>query len=361
MNIGILGGGQLGKMLALAGKELGHEFVILDPNPEACAAVTGTHIVAAFDDKAALQQLADQVDIVTYEFENLPLASVQFVQKTVPVFPSVQALAVTQDRGEEKALCKALDIPTATYKAVDTEADLTQAVADIGMPCIVKTRRMGYDGKGQVFLQSEANLPAAVELVNKQPCILEQCISFQKEVSIIATRSISGEIVYYPLTENTHKEGILAVSKAPAVINKATANAAQQIAKRILEHFAYVGTLAIEFFVMEDGELLVNEMAPRVHNSGHWTIEGAKTSQFANHIRAITGMPLGDTSTVNPSVMLNVIGTFPPSEEWSAMEGVAVHVYGKADRPKRKIGHVTVSHSDEQHREACVQQISADL
>lgn len=345
----MLGGGQLGKMLAEAGIPLGHEFVFIDPSEQACARVHGQHIVAPFDDAAALQQLADTCDIVTYEFENLPLPSVELIAKSTPVFPSTEALRITQDRLLEKEFCTQIGVQCAAYEPVTEPDALEPAIQNIGYPCILKTRRMGYDGKGQVFLASEADNTAAKELVSTQECILEKCVPFTKECSIVCTRSQDGDIAVYPLSENTHNDGILRLSISPAEVSDATNAKAMHIAKIALEEFSYVGTLAVEMFVLEDGSVLVNEFAPRVHNSGHWTIEGATTSQFSNHIRAITGVQLGSTELAGSSAMVNIIGAVPDLSSIHDEKGVHIHLYGKAERPGRKIGHITIVSDDEEY------------
>lgn len=357
MRVGVFGAGQLGKMLAEAGTPLGHDFVFLDPNPDACGGTLGKHIVAAFDDSEALMQLAQEADVVTYEFENLPLESVELVAKHVDVFPSTEALRITQDRLFEKEFCKKIGVPCADYVSVPNPDALELAADTVGYPCILKTRRLGYDGKGQVFLQSADDLPAAKELASQQECIVEKCINFVKECSVICTRAKDGSTVTYPLTENTHEEGILRVSKAPAEIGEDTKAQAEAIAHKALKEFAYVGTLAVELFVLPDGSIAVNEFAPRVHNSGHWTIEGAATSQFENHIRAITGMELGKTDTKGVSTMLNFIGTVPDLNSVENEEGVFVHLYGKSERAGRKLGHITVNADDAAAVEKKVQQV----
>ena len=342
MNVGVFGGGQLGMMLAQAGKELEHEFVILDPSADACAGSYGKHIIASFDDEDALTKLAGASDVVTYEFENLPLESVEQVAKSVDVYPSTEALRITQDRLYEKEFCKQINVPCADYVSVSEPDALEAAAQTLGYPCIVKTRRLGYDGKGQVFMQSETDLPAGKDLVAHQECIVEKCINFTKECSIVCTRAKDGSTVMYPLAENTHQDGILRLSLAPADVTEDTVAQAKDIAQKALEHFSYVGTLTVELFVLPDGSLAVNEFAPRVHNSGHWTIEGTTTSQFSNHIRAITGMPLESTESVGYSAMVNIIGVVPDLSAFENEPGVHVHLYGKSERPGRKIGHVTI-------------------
>lgn len=346
MTIGILGGGQLGRMLALAGIPLGQKFIFLDPTPDACAAMLGQHIQGKLTDSAAVEKFAAMVDVVTFESENIPVECIDLLEKRgILVSPSKEALRATQDRLEEKRLCESLGIPTAQFAAIDSQ-NVQMAAQQLGYPCILKTRRMGYDGKGQLRLTSEADLPQAQALVSKQPCILEQFVRFEREVCIIATRSEDGTIVYYPLTENVHRNGILDVSRAPANAPTDLERQARSIAERLLTHFAYIGTLAVECFVMSDGRLLLNEIAPRVHNSAHWTIEGAHTSQFENHVRALSGMPLGSAAARGYSAMINFIGTKPDIRELLKLEGAHIHLYGKEERPLRKIGHVTICHQD---------------
>lgn len=343
MRVGILGGGQLGKMLAEAGARLGHECILFDPNPDACGKSAAKLIKGSYDDEDALQNFAEQVDVITYEFENIPSPCVEFLEKSAKVHPPVDALKVTQDRWKENDLCTDLGIPVTPYAKVANAMELETAITNIGYPCILKTSRLGYDGKGQIVLQSADDLNEAKQLADAHPCILEQLIAFEREVSIIATRAEDGKTVYYPLTENVHKEGILHTSTAPAEVPEETLQKAIQIADTLLQHFHYIGTMAVELFAMADGSLLLNEIAPRVHNSGHWTIEGAKTSQFANHIRAITGMPLGPTDATGKSMMINIIGSVPDLSEYENDENAHIHLYGKEERPGRKLGHITLT------------------
>lgn len=361
MKIGVLGGGQLGRMLALSGVPLGHEFVFLDAKEDACSQVAGTLLVGENTNEDLLQQLAEHCDVVTYESENTPIESVELLEKTVPVYPPKRALEVTQDRLAEKTFCQEHSIPTAQFFAVENSADLESATKQLGLPCILKTRRLGYDGKGQVFIKTEADREEAKKLANEQSCILEQFVAFEREVSIIATRAKDGKIMYYPLAQNVHREGILHTSHVPAETEEKTETQARAIAQTFLEDFDYIGTLAIEFFVLADGNLLVNELAPRVHNSGHWTIEGAATSQFENHVRALTGMHLGSTEIRVPSTMINIIGTYPPLEALESIEGAHIHFYDKQERAKRKIGHVTVCHQNSEILKRSTEQIEALL
>lgn len=342
MKIGVLGGGQLGRMLALAGYPLGCGFRFLDPAPEAPAGAVGELVVGAYDDPEALARFAAGLDVVTYEFENVPAAAADYLRERLPVRPAPGALEVAQDRLREKACFTGLGIGTAPYRSVDTRADLDAAIAAIGLPAVLKTRRFGYDGKGQFVLRAPADADAAWRALGGASLILEGFVPFERELSILAVRGVDGEIVCYPLVENHHEGGILRLSRAPAPgVTPARRREAEVIAKRVLEALDYVGVLAIELFEHE-GRLLANELAPRVHNSGHWTIEGAETSQFENHVRAIAGLPLGATAPVGHSAMINLIGDLPDPRAVLRAPGAHLHLYGKAPRPGRKLGHVTV-------------------
>lgn len=340
MKVGIIGAGQLGRMLALAGYPLALQFRFLDSSADSPGAQVAPIITGAFDDPASLRRLASEVDLVTYEFENVPVPALQAVARQRPCHPPADALRVSQDRLYEKELFGRLGIPTPPFRAVDTLADLRVAVAAVGLPAVLKTRRLGYDGKGQQVLRKRADVEGAWRALGGVPLILEGFVGFDREVSIIGVRSTQGETRAYPLVENTHRAGILRVSLAPTR-NARLQRAAEQHLGRLLDHFGYAGVLTIEFFV-QDGRLVANEMAPRVHNSGHWTIEGAATSQFENHLRAVLGWPLGDTSAVGHSAMVNYIGTLPVRERVLAMTGAHHHDYGKAPRPGRKLGHCTL-------------------
>jgi 5-(carboxyamino)imidazole ribonucleotide synthase len=340
MRIGIIGAGQLGQMLALAGYPFALRFLFLDASADAPGAQVGPIITGAFDDPASLERLAADTDVVTYEFENVPVSALQAVAKTRPCNPPVEALRVSQDRLLEKELFGRLGIPTPPFRAVDSLADLRAAVAAIGLPAVLKTRRLGYDGRGQRYLRKPADVDAAWEAIGGVPLILEGFVDFDREVSIIGARSTRGETRCYPLCGNTHREGILRVTLAPAT-NARLQKAAERHLRRVMDHFGYAGVLTIEFFVQR-GRLVANEVAPRVHNSGHWTIEGAVTSQFENHLRAILGMPLGDTKPVGHSAMVNFIGTMPERDRVLALPGVHHHDYGKSPRAGRKLGHATI-------------------
>jgi 5-(carboxyamino)imidazole ribonucleotide synthase len=343
VNIGVLGGGQLGRMLALAGYPLGHEFVFLDPAPEALCGL-GSHVIAPPDDTRALDQLAARVDLVTYEFENVPVETARTLARRVPVYPAPAALELSQDRLLEKALFGRLGIPTAPFAAVDSPVGLEQALDEVGVPAVLKTRRLGYDGKGQAVVRDRRDALAAWTALGTVPCILESFVGFTRELSCLGVRGRDRTMVVYPLVENRHEGGILRRSLAPTP--DAPHAAAAGLVRRLAEHLDYVGVLALELFEAE-GRLLANEMAPRVHNSGHWTIEGAETSQFENHVRAITGAPLGSTDGIGYSGMLNLIGGWPPPSMILAVRGAHLHLYGKVPRPGRKVGHVTVRCDDQ--------------
>ncbi len=336
--VGIVGGGQLARMLALAGTPLGLRFAFLDPAPDACAAAVGEHLAGRFDDQAQLARLADLSDVVTYETENVPASSVALLAKRLPVYPGSSALGTARDRLHEKTLFGDLGIPTPPYAPVDTREELEAAAARIGLPAVLKTRTLGYDGKGQAVLRATEDIEAAWERLGGVPLILEGFVSFQREVSIVSVRGRDGEVAFYPLSENVHRSGILHTSYCREA-DPCEAQA-RDYARKLLEHFDYVGVLALELFEA-DGQLLANEMAPRVHNSGHWTIEGAQTSQFENHLRAILGLPLGSTAPVGCAAMLNLIGQVPESiDEVLRIPGTHLHLYDKAPAPGRKLGHI---------------------
>jgi 5-(carboxyamino)imidazole ribonucleotide synthase len=342
MRVGVLGGGQLGRMLALAGMPLGFEFRFLEPVPDPPVRGLGEHVQAGYDDAAALERFAEGLDVVTYEFENVPVESARALSEHVPVRPQPDALECAQDRLREKELFAKLHIPAAAFERVDAQEDLAGAFERLGSPAVAKTRRLGYDGHGQFVLHRDADVPRAERELRGAPSILEKLVPFERELSILAVGGRNGAHAFYPLVENTHRDGILRRSLAPApnVSDRLQAEA-QSIASRILEEFGYVGLLAVELFEV-DGKLMANEMAPRVHNSGHWTIEGAETSQFENHLRAILSLPLGVATPRGCSVMLNILGHIPPAESVLAVEGAHLHLYGKAPTEKRKVGHLTV-------------------
>lgn len=344
--VGIVGGGQLGRMLALAGVPLDIACTVIDPSPDAGAAIAARQIVADFDNLDALAELAQSSDVVTFEFENVPAPALEAIARKATIAPPASALEVSQDRLHEKQMFERIGIATAPYAPVDSLAELESAVAAIGLPAILKTRRLGYDGKGQVRIERLSELAHAWESVDHQPSILEGLVKFTRELSVIAVRSSDGETAVYPLTENVHSAGILRRSTAPApAVEYATSEAAHAYSTKLLAELNYVGVLALELFETSNG-LIANEFAPRVHNSGHWTIDAAPTSQFENHLRAVLGMPLGETGPAEPCVMLNLIGGAPPEADVIKLPGVHLHMYGKQPRPGRKIGHITVTGVD---------------
>jgi 5-(carboxyamino)imidazole ribonucleotide synthase len=338
--IGVIGAGQLGRMLALAGYPMALRFLFLDSSADSPGGQVGPIVTGAFDDPRSLERLAADCDLVTYEFENVPVAALNAVSRTRPCWPPVEALRVSQDRLYEKELFGRLGIATPPFRAIDSAVDLEAAVRAIGLPAVLKTRRLGYDGRGQRYLRRPRDVGPAWEALGGVPLILEGFVEFDREVSIIAARSTRGETRFYPVVENTHRDGILRVTVAP-YRNASLQRAAERAIRRLLDHFGYAGVLTIEFFVRR-GKLVANEMAPRVHNSGHWTIEGAATSQFENHVRAILGMPLGDTRPVGHAGMVNFIGTLPDRDRVLAIPGAHFHDYDKSPRPGRKLGHCTV-------------------
>ena len=345
--IGILGGGQLGRMLALAAARLGFKCHVLCPDPLSCAFDVVRRVTEAdFTDKAALDRFADDVDLITFEFENVPAETAAFLAARKPVLPDPQVLATTQDRLTEKTWLAKLGIPTAAFAAVNRPGDLSRALAEIGAPAILKTRRFGYDGKGQAAIREGDNPAAAWREIGAQPAILEAFVAFEREISVVVARGQDGRTVCFDVAENEHRDHILKVSRVPAAIAPALAEEARRIAQRIAEAFSYIGVLAVEMFVVKDGAgaaVLVNEIAPRVHNSGHWTIDACSVSQFEQHIRAVTGLPLAVPVRHGRAEMINLIGAeVDDYRKWLDVSGAAVHLYGKpAVRPGRKMGHVT--------------------
>lgn len=352
MIVGIVGGGQLARMMALAGIPLGMRFIFLDPAGDACAAALGEHLCGAYDDEALLQELAEKSDVITYEFENVPASAIAYLSKLIDVFPSDKALATARDRLNEKSLFKELGIDTVPFATVDSLEELQQAVESIGLPAILKTRTLGYDGKGQVLLRSTDELAAAWDEIGGVPLILEGFASFQREISIISVRGRDGEIRYYPLSENHHKDGILHTARS--LPDDSRQSLAEEYAKRILEELDYVGVMALELF--DTGHaLLANEMAPRVHNSGHWSIEGAETSQFENHMRAVANLPLGSTAAKGYAKMINFIGEMPGTSAVLSEPGLHLHDYDKKPKPGRKVGHATLWSADQAEVERSIE------
>ncbi len=346
--VGILGAGQLARMLAMAAARLGLRSHIFAPETEAPAyEVAGAKTIADYNDEAALARFAAEVDAITYEFENVPVACAEFLNRLKPVRPSPRALAITQDRLAEKSFLRDLGLATAPFAAIDNAGSLARAIGEIGRPAILKTRRMGYDGKGQALIREGSNLTALHRSLGGAPCILEGFVNFEREASVIAARGVDGAMAAFDLCENEHEDHILARTHLPARVAPATEAAAKAIAAQILTALDYVGVLAVELFVTREASgaegLVVNELAPRVHNSGHWTLEGAEVSQFEQHIRAIAGWPLGSTRRFGAIEMHNLIGA--EVEAWRdilARPELSLHLYGKMEtRPGRKMGHVT--------------------
>ena len=342
--VGIVGAGQLGRMLALAGYPLGIECRVLDTAAEAPGAQVARAVLGRLDDARALAELASQVDVVTLEIENVAVAPLEALLERTTVYPPPRAVAAAQDRLAEKTLFRSLGIPTTQFVVVDGEHDLGVAARELGWPLVLKTRRMGYDGRGQRVVSSEAELAAAWRELGGVPSIAEQWVRFVREVSLIAVRGANDERAFYPLAENVHRDGILARTVAPYVDASLQAHAERWLGT-LLSALDYRGVLTVEFFQTERG-LLANEMAPRVHNSGHWTIEGAETSQFENHLRAVLGWPLGSTRARGHAAMLNLLGQLPPIEAVLAIPGAHFHDYGKSPRPGRKVGHCTLVDGD---------------
>jgi len=349
MRIGIIGAGQLGQMLGIAARDLGIECRFVDPSDSPPAATVGEVIRRPFDDPEALATLAADCDVVTYEFENVPVEALLQISERVPVYPPPDALRHAQDRISEKRLFDSLQIPVPRYRAVDSLADLRAAADDLGLPLVVKTRRLGYDGKGQFVVRSTGDVEAAWNKLGLQPLIAEEWVPFDYEVSAIGVRNVDGDIETYSLTHNEHVDGILHLSRAP-VNEPDLTSVAEQYVRDLLEHLDYVGVLALEMFVAGEN-LLANEFAPRVHNSGHWTIEGAETSQFANHVLAISNQELGSTASRGYAGMLNLIGQIPDAAQVLTARGSWLHDYGKEPRAGRKLGHITVIATSAEERD----------
>ncbi len=354
MRIGIIGAGQLGQMLGFAARNFGVECRFVDPSDKPPAAVCGDVIQAPFDDPEALAELAATCDVITYEFENVPVAALQKIEDGVPVYPPAAALGQSQDRLVEKRLFEQLEISLPGYRVIDSREDIVAAIADLGLPLVVKTRRLGYDGKGQFIVRSEDDVDEAWETLGGNSLIAEQWVPFDYEISCIGARNVAGDVTIYPLARNVHVGGILSTSCSPVDAPQLAARAEDYV-RRILDHLDYVGVMALEMFVWND-ELFANEFAPRVHNSGHWTIEGSETSQFENHLRAIMNQPLGSVAPVGHAGMVNLIGTIP--DEARSLESGVLHDYGKSPRPGRKLGHITVTAETAAKRDKLVDIIS---
>lgn len=341
-----MGAGQLGQMLALAAGRLGVRLRFLSPDDQAPAGRFSELIVADYENEAALAHFVEGLDLATYEFESIPSSAVRFVAERVPTFPPPLALETAQDRVREKECFERLGIPTAPFAAVESMSEVRQALEKTGLPAVLKSRQLGYDGKGQAVIRARDEIGLAWVKVGAVPAMVESFVKFSRELSIIAVRGRTGEMAFYPLVENHHSDGILRFSLAPAPnVASGVQAAAEDYARRIMDELDYVGVLAIELFETAAG-LVANEMAPRVHNTGHWTIEGADTSQFENHLRAIIGLPLGSTEMSGAAGMVNVIGTEPDVGRLREIDNVHVHMYGKAPAPRRKLGHITVTADD---------------
>lgn len=362
--VGILGGGQLARMMALSGAPLGLRFLVMDTVADACAGQFAPLLVGDYRDESALAEFAGKVDVATFDFENVPAESAEWLSARVPVFPNPRALAVAQDRLAEKTLFRELDIPVPQFAAVASRQDLDRALAEVGVPCILKTRRLGYDGKGQFRIRALADADAAWEALGAQAAtvglIVEAFVPFERELSVVAVRGRDGGFRTWPLTENWHVDGVLSASLAPAQVDPALARTAIDYARRLAERLDYVGVFALELFC-RDGGLLANELAPRVHNSGHWTLEGAETSQFQNHLRAVLGLPLGATHARGHACMLNWIGEMPDAAAVLGEAGGHWHDYGKEPRAGRKVGHATLRADDPQALAGALERVGQAL
>jgi 5-(carboxyamino)imidazole ribonucleotide synthase len=341
--VGIVGAGQLGRMLALAGYPLGIDCTLLDAGEDTPGAQVAAGVIGDLNDPQALGRLAEQVDVLTLEIENVAVPALESLHGRIEIYPPPKAVAAAQDRLAEKTLFRSLGIPTAEFVAIDSVADAERATA-LGWPVILKTRRLGYDGRGQQRVSSVAELASVWREQGAVPSIAEAVVPFEREVSLIGVQGANGERAFYPLSENLHRNGILARSVAP-YSDTSLQRQAEAWLTAIMASLDYRGVLTVEFFVSRDG-LVANEMAPRVHNSGHWTIEGAETSQFENHLRAVLGWPLGDTSARGHAAMLNLLGRLPPRETILRTPGAHLHDYGKTPRPGRKVGHCTIVDAD---------------
>ncbi len=343
MKVGILGAGQLGRMLAISGYPLNHQFGFSGNTHDEPSSLLG-HMFTQQDSTNNIDSLVNFADVITFESENTKVEIVKKINKKIPVYPNEKSLFITQHRGREKVLFNQLNISCAPYQIINTLEDLKTAIDIIGIPAILKTTMEGYDGKGQFLIHHQDQINDAWKSMNGVESILEGFINFKRELSLIAVRGIDNSNKYYPLVENTHYQGILRLTIAPAQnINKQVQETAQHYMQTLLDEMNYVGVLTIELFETETG-LVINEMAPRVHNSGHWSIEGANTSQFENHIRAITGMPLGDTTPTHPfCAMINIIGQLGDIDAVLEMPNAHLHLYDKSERKNRKLGHINIT------------------
>jgi len=344
--IGIIGGGQLGRMMAISAKEMGFLVAVLDPTPNSpCGQVADIEITANYDDLEAIKELASVSDVITYEFENIDYEALTWLEENANLPQGSHLLRITQDRGTEKSAIQEIGLQVAPFRLVENQEQLAEAVEEIGFPSVLKTCRGGYDGKGQFVLKQTEDIELAGKLLDSGGCILEAWVPFQKEVSVIVTRNPAGEVKAFPVAENIHVENILHQSIVPARISEIRETKAKEMAMKLASEFQLVGTLAVEMFVTEDGEIYINELAPRPHNSGHYSIDACETSQFEQHVRSVCNWPLGETTLLRPVVMTNILGEHvqPLLEKVSQLSSVKVHLYGKAEaKVKRKMGHVTV-------------------
>lgn len=362
ITVGVVGSGQLGMMLALAGIPLGFRFRFLGPKADSPAAVVAPQITGSYDDPKVLEEFARDLSLITFEFENVPASALRQLEQSAKIYPSPHALETSQDRLSERELFQRVGVPTPRFATASTAAELARAVETIGIPCIVKTRRFGYDGKGQRRIERPTDLDAVFHELNAQPLIVEELIPFERELSLVGARGTSGEIRCYPLVENIHRDGILHITRAPAErVDAGLQATAEGYLRNIFAELDYAGVLTIELF-QKGGTLIANETAPRVHNSGHWTIEGAETSQFENHLRAISGLPLGGTAPRGAVAMVNLIGD-PPQFGTAELAALAasgdthLHLYHKSGAPGRKVGHVTIVAPDVATREQRVSEV----
>ena len=358
MKIGVLGAGQLGRMLALSAYPLGHKMRFLALSEEDPSSLLGKTFIHN-NNPEVIKKFSEESDVVTYESENTELKIVNEITSTTEVYPGEMSLRLTQHRGLEKKLLNKLNIPCAPFELVNNVSELTQAVTKIGLPAILKTTKDGYDGKGQFLLRSESQINDAWEAMSGAESILEGFINFKRELSLIAVRGANGDLKYYPLVENSHHEGILRLTVAPAQeVSDSLQKKAENYMQALITEINHVGVLTLELFDSDD-DLIVNEIAPRVHNSGHWTIEGAQTSQFENHIRAITNSPLGETSVKNRfNAMINIIGKLGPTKKVLETSNAHLHLYDKKERENRKLGHITITSDSYQDLQKSIKNLS---
>lgn len=361
MRLGVLGGGQLARMIALAAAPLGVRVRAYDPSPDACASDVCELCIGAYEDHDQLRAFVQGLDVVTYEFENVPAETAGFLASLAPLRPGDESLRLSQDRVLEKRALTAAGFEVAPWQQVDSLEDLKRAIETLGTPAILKTRRGGYDGKGQAIIADAADAQRAFASIEGRPAVLEKMLDFDRELSLVAVGGLEGAAAFYPLVENEHRQGILRVTIAPAPgVQARLQQAAEAMSTRLLAALGHVGVLTIEFFEM-GGRLIANEFAPRVHNSGHWTIDGASTSQFENHVRAVMGLPLGPTDAQLPTVMLNCVGAMPSASTVLACSSTKLHDYGKSSRPGRKVGHVNIRPCEGSRAHVVAEQLGIDL